>query len=419
MGSHCSTLKLVTSEQKKISQTPKTVKKMEGFRENDQSFATKALHAGQDPEQWSSMAVVPPISMSTTLKQYGPADFKQCEYGRSGNPTRDCLEAALAAVDGAQFAFTFSSGLAATSTITQLLKAGDHLIAMDDLYDGTNRYFRRVASNMGIETSFVDATNPQKVAEAIKPNTRMVWIETPTNPTLKVVDIKAVSDIAHQHENIFVVVDNTFESAYFQRPLELGADITYYSLTKYMNGHTDVIMGSCASNNKDIADRLRFLQNATGAVPSPFDCYLVNRSLKTLKLRMEEHQKNGLMVTKFLEGHPHVERVIHPGSPSHPQHEVAKKQQSGHSGMLSFYIKGNLENSRKFLKALKLVTLAESLGGFESLAELPYLMTHASIEEKERVALGVTDTLIRLSMGLETTEDLIDDVKNALEAASN
>merc|ERR1712045_459480 len=373
---------------------------MEGFRANDPSFATKALHVGQDPEQWSSMAVVPPISMSTTFKQYGPADFKQYEYGRSGNPTRDCLEAALAAVDGAQSAFTFSSGLAATSTITQLLKAGDHLIAMDDLYGGTNRYFRRVASNMGIETSFVDATDPQKVAVAIKPNTRMVWIETPTNPTLKVVDIKAVSDIAHQHENIFVVVDNTFESAYFQRPLELGADITYYSLT-----------------NKDIADRLRFLQNAAGAVPSPFDCYLVNRSLKTLKLRMEAHQKNGLEAAKYLETHRHVEKVRHLLLPSHPQYGVVKRNQYGHSGMLSFYLRGGLEESRKFLKALKVITLAESLGGYESLAELPYLMTHASIEEKERVALGVTPNLIRISVGLEDLEDIIGDLDQALKAA--
>merc|ERR1719361_2493613 len=337
------------------------------------------------------------------------------EYSRSGNPTRDCLEKCLAALDGAKYAITFASGLAATNTITQLLKSGDHLVAMDDLYGGTNRYFRKVASKMGIETSFVDATNAQKVAEAIKPNTRMVWIETPTNPTLKVVDIKAVADIAHGHENVFVVVDNTFESAYFQRPLELGADITYYSITKYMNGHTDVIMGSVVLNNKDLADRLRFLQNAVGPVPSPFDCYLVNRSLKTLKLRMEEHQKNGLIVAKFLEAHPLVESVRHLLLESHPQHEIVKRQQYGHSGMLSFFLKGGLEESKKFLKALKLITLAESLGGYESLAELPYLMTHASIEEKERVALGVTDNLIRVSVGLENAEDIVADIEKALQ----
>merc|ERR1719193_33192 len=343
------------------------------------------------------------------------------EYGRSGNPTRDVLEKCLASLDGAQNAITFASGLAATTAITTMLSQGDHAIAMDDLYGGTNRYFRKVASRMGIEVSFVDMTDAQRVAAALRPNTKMVWIETPTNPTLKVVDIKAVCDIAHGQKDVFVVVDNTFLSAYFQRPLELGADITYYSLTKYMNGHSDVIMGSVATNSEDLQGRLRFLQNATGAVPSPFDCYLVNRSLKTLHLRMEQHQKNANAVAAFLESQipSKVERVIHPGSPSHPQHELVKRQQYGHSGMLSFYIKGGLEASRKFLKALKVVTLAESLGGFESLAELPYLMTHASIEEKERVALGVTNNLVRLSIGLENAKDLVDDVKQALEAASN
>lgn len=327
------------------------------------------------------------------------------------------MEKCLASLDGAKYAITFSSGLGATATITQLLKSGDHVVAMDDLYGGTNRYFRKVASNMGIVTSFVDATDVKNVANAIKPETRMVWIETPTNPTLKVVDIQAVAEVVHAHKDVFLVVDNTFESAYFQRPLELGADITYYSLTKYMNGHTDVIMGSVALNDDHLAERLKFLQNAAGAVPSPFDCYLVNRSLKTLKLRMEEHQKNGLEVAKFLEAHPYVEKVIHLLLESHPQYELVKRQQYGHSGMISFYLKGGLEESRKLLKALKLVTLAESLGGYESLAELPYLMTHASIEEKERVALGVTENLIRISVGLENAKDIIADLDQALKAA--
>lgn len=387
------------------------------FRKNDAHFATKAAHAGQEPEQWNSMAVVPPISLSTTFKQDGPAEFKMYEYGRSGNPTRDVLEKQLAAIDGAKTAITFASGLAATTAITTMLSCGDHMISMDDVYGGTNRYFRKIATKMGIEVSFVDATIPSNVEKALKPNTKMVWIETPTNPTLKVVDIAAVCEIAHRQKDIFVVVDNTFESAYFQRPLELGADMTYYSMTKYMNGHTDVIMGSVAINDSALAERLRFLQNATGAVPSPFDCYLVNRSLKTLKLRMKEHMENGLILAKFLETSPLVEKVIHPCLPSHPQHEIAMKQQYGHSGMITFYLKGGLEASRKFLKALKLVTLAESLGGYESLAELPYLMTHASIEEKERVALGVTANLIRLSVGIEDPEDIVEDVKQALEAA--
>merc|ERR1712131_222477 len=319
------------------------------------------------------------------------------EYGRSGIPTRDTLEKCIASLDGAEHACVFASGLATSTTITHLLNAGDHIISMDDVYGGTNRYFRKVASRMNIETTFVAATNP----------------------TLKVVDIAAVAAITKKHPNIFLVVDNTFLSSYFQRPLELGADIVMYSLTKYMNGHTDVIMGAAVTNSPDLHERLRFLQNAIGPVPSPFDCYLVNRSLKTLKVRMEEHQKNALIVGKWLEQHPGIESVRHPGLPSHPQHELVKRQCYGHSGMMSFYLKGGLNESKKFLSALKLITLAESLGGYESLAELPYLMTHASIEEKERGALGVTDNLVRLSVGLENAEDLIADLEKAIKIALN
>jgi len=393
---------------------------MAGYRENDPHFATKALHVGQEPEQWNSMAVVPHISLSTTFKQDAPADFKKYEYTRSGNPTRDVLEACLASLDGGKHAMTFSSGLAACTAITHLLSAGDHIVSMDDVYGGTNRYFRKVASRMNIQTSFVDATTPSKVRDAIQPNTRMVWIETPTNPTLKVVDVKAVADIVKEFKDkqeIFLVVDNTFESAYFQRPLELGADISYYSLTKYMNGHTDVIMGSVSLNDDGLHERLRFLQNAIGPVPSPFDCYLVNRSLKTLRVRMEEHQRNSLVVGEWLEKHPAVVSVRHPGLPSHPQHELVKRQQYGHSGMISFYLKGKLAESKTLLSSMKVFTLAESLGGYESLAELPYSMTHASIEEKERVALGVTENLIRLSVGLENVADLIADLDQALRTA--
>jgi len=396
---------------------------MAQYRENDQKFATKALHAGQEPEQWNSQAVIPPISLSTTFKQQGPADFAKggYEYGRSGNPTRDVLEKCLAALDGAKHAMTFSSGLAATTTITHLLKAGDHIVSMDDVYGGTNRYFRKCASTFNIETSFVDATDPARIEAAIRPNTKMVWIETPTNPTLKVVDIAAVSKITQklqeQGRDIFLVVDNTFLSSYFQRPLELGADISYYSLTKYMNGHTDVIMGAACTNDESLAHRLRFLQNAIGPVPSPFDCYLVNRSLKTLKVRMEEHQRNALEVGRWLEAQQAVESVRHPGLPSHPQHDLVKRQCYGHSGMISFYLKGGLAESTKFLSSLQMVTLAESLGGYESLAELPYAMTHASIEETERVKLGVTDNLIRISVGLENAQDIIADLDQALRAS--
>ena len=251
-----------------------------GYLENDGHFATKALHVGQEPEQWSSLAVVPPISLSTTFKQTSPANPTLYEYSRSGNPTRDVLERCLASLDNAKYAATFASGLAACSVIVNLLSAGDHIVSMDDIYGGTNRFFRKVASRMNIETSFVDAMIASNIEDAIRPNTRMVWIETPTNPTLKIVDIRAVSRVVakfKQKQSIFLVVDNTFESSYFQRPLELGADISYYSLTKYMNGHSDVIMGAVCLNDSCLYDRLQFLQNAVGSVPSPFDCYLVNR----------------------------------------------------------------------------------------------------------------------------------------------
>jgi len=391
----------------------------EGYRKQDPSFATRAIHDGQEPEQWESMAVVPPISMSTTFKQDGPAQFRSYEYGRSGNPTRNTLEKVLASLEGAKYGMAFSSGLGASTSIVHLLSAGDHIVSMDDLYGGTNRYLRKVADRMNIKTTFVDATVPENVEKAIQENTRLVWIETPTNPTLKVVDIQRVAELVHKKDNILLVVDNTFLSSYFQRPLELGADIVMHSLTKYMNGHSDVIMGAAMTNNEDVHTRLRFLQNSIGPVPSPFDCYLVNRSLKTLHLRMREHMKSGLTVAQYLETHPCVERVIHPGLPSHPQHELFKRQCYGHSGMVTMYIKGGLDEAKAFFKSLKVFTLAESLGGYESLAELPALMTHASVSPEERAVLGISDNLIRLSVGLEDVSDIIADLDNALRAAVN
>jgi len=380
-------------------------------------FSTLAIHAGQEPEQWNSRAVVPPISLSTTFKQDEPGKHAGFEYSRSGNPTRNCVERCIAALENGKHALLYASGLAATMNITSLLNAGDHLISMDDVYGGTNRYFRKVAQRMNIEISFVDATDPEKVREAIKPNTKLVWIETPTNPTLKLVDIAAVSAIAHSQPGIVVVVDNTFMSSYFQRPLELGADVSMHSLTKYMNGHSDVVMGALIVRDDQLADRLRFLQNAIGAVPSPFDCFLVNRGLKTLAVRMKAHMDNGLQVARWLEDNPRVTRVLHPGLKSHPQHELAMKQMSGYSGMVTFYTNGGLEQARVFLSSLKLFALAESLGGFESLAEHPAIMTHASVAPEERVVLGISDTLVRLSVGLEDIEDIIADLDQALLAA--
>lgn len=386
----------------------------DGFRAQPKGFATKAIHVGQEPEQWKSRAVVPPISMSTTFKQFGPAQHAGFEYGRSGNPTRDVLEKCLASLDNGKYGLTFSSGLGVTTTVITMLSSGDHIVAGDDLYGGTNRLLRNVAMKMNIEVDFVDCTDLAKVEAAVKPNTKLFWIETPTNPLLKVIDIVAVSEVAHKFPGVVVVVDNTFLSAYLQRPLDLGADIVMYSLTKYMNGHSDVIMGAAIMNDEALYEKLKFLQNAAGIVPSPFDCYLVNRSLKTLALRMERHKSNSLNIAKYLEKHPKVERVLHPGLPSHPQHELAKQQTYGHSGIMSFYIKGGLDESTVFLKALEVFTLAESLGGYESLAEVPSVMTHASVPAEQRAALGITDNLIRISVGLEDADDLIMDLKQAL-----
>jgi len=285
---------------------------------------------------------------------------------------------------------------------------------MNDLYGGTNRYFSKCANRMGIETSFVDATNAENVKKAIRENTKMVWIETPTNPTLQIVDIAAVCTIAHEKGGIFVVVDNTFASPYFQRPLDLGADISMSSATKYINGHSDVIMGVAVTSDDVLAEKLRFLQNSLGPVPSPFDCFLVNRGVKTLHIRMREHMINGLKVARFLESDDRAIKVLHPGLESHPQHELAKKQMRGFSGMVTFLIDGGIEESKKFLSSLKLFTLAESLGGYESLAEHPAIMTHASVAPEDRQILGIGDNLIRLSVGIEDVDDLIGDIDQAL-----
>uniref|UniRef100_A0A4W6DRK2 Cystathionine gamma-lyase n=1 Tax=Lates calcarifer TaxID=8187 RepID=A0A4W6DRK2_LATCA len=392
-----------------------------GFRTAFKSFATEAIHVGQEPEQWKSMAVVPPISLSTTFKQHGPGKHAGFEYSRSGNPTRNCLEKAVAALDGAKYCLALASGLAATVTITHMLKAGDGLVCMDDVYGGTNRYFQRIAAEVGLEVSFADCTKPELLKAALKPNTKLVWIETPTNPTMKVVDIRACADLVHEHnKDIVVVVDNTFMSAYFQRPLALGADICMYSATKYMNGHSDVVMGLVSA----LFVTLLFSYicccccgSALGGVPSPFDCFLCNRGLKTLHLRMERHFKNAMAAAKFLEADPRVERVIFPGLRSHPQHEVMKRQCTGCPGMITFYIKGKLEHATTFLNSLKMFAVAESLGGYESLAEHPAIMTHASVPENERSVLGISDTLIRLSVGLEDEADIIADLEQALAAA--
>ncbi|CAN8028293.1 unnamed protein product, partial [Ixodes persulcatus] len=380
-------------------------------------FNTNAVHAGQDPSQWNSRAVVPPISMATTFQQGAPAEHYGFEYSRSGNPTRNCLEECLASLEHAKYALVYASGLAATHNVTHLLNPGDHIVSFDDVYGGTNRLFRGLMIPRGFEVTFVDATDIKKVEAVLRPTTKLVWIETPSNPTMKVVDIKEVCKLVKRKCSAIVAVDNTFMSAYFQKPLDLGADISVHSLTKYMNGHSDVVMGAVCTSDAEIHERLRYFQNAAGAVPSPFDCFLVNRGLKTLHVRMERHMENGLKVAKFLSSHPLVEKVLHPGLPSHPQHEIAKRQCSGFSGMVSFYIKGGLAESTSFLKNLEVILLAESLGSIESLAELPVVMTHASVPEDQRKELGISDNLVRLSIGIEDSDDLIKDIDQALQKA--
>ncbi|XP_077306609.1 cystathionine gamma-lyase [Lithobates pipiens] len=388
-----------------------------GYLEPFRHFATEAIHSGQEPEQWNSLALVPPISLSTTFKQHSPGEHSGFEYSRSGNPTRNCLEKAVATLDGAKYCMAYASGLAATLNIVHLLKTGDQIICTSDVYGGTNRYFRRIATEMGVTVSFVDCSNLKCLEAAITPETKLLWLETPTNPTLSVIDIQGCADIVHKHKDVLLAVDNTFMSAYFQRPLALGADICMYSATKYMNGHSDVVMGLVSVNCDKLYERLKFLQNALGAIPSPFDCYLCNRGLKTLSLRMKQHFHSGLAVAMFLEKDPRVDKVIFPGLPSHPQYELTKRQCTGVPGMITFYIKGNLEHAKIFLKSVKVFALAESLGGYESLAEHPAIMTHASVPEEDRVLLNISDSLIRLSVGLEDTEDLIGDLDQALRAA--
>ncbi|CAF3330145.1 unnamed protein product [Rotaria socialis] len=381
---------------------------------------TDAIHVGQEPERWPGHAVIPPISMATTFKQLEPGKPLLYEYSRCGNPTRQCLEECLASLEKAKYALTFSSGLGATTTLMFMLKSGDHIVSIDDVYGGTGRLFRRCMAQMGVESSFVDMSmDPSSIVNHLKPTTRLVWIETPTNPLLKLADIELISTLVHKYDpKIMVLVDNTFATSYYQRPLELGADLVLHSLTKYMNGHSDVVMGSLMMNSEELYKQLSFLQYAIGAVPSPFDCYLVNRGLKTLAVRMRQHMTSALRIAKYLEQHKYIERVIYPGLECHPQYELYKKQMSGFSGMISVYLKGDdVEKSKRFLKHLKLFTTAESLGGYESLIELPAIMTHASVPEEHRRQLGITDGLIRMSIGLEDVQDLLDDIEVSLQYA--
>ncbi len=376
-------------------------------------FSTRAIHAGQQPDPTTG-AIMTPVYLTSTYVQESPGVHKGWEYSRTHNPTRRAFENCLASLEGGTHGFAFASGCAATTTVLHLIKGGDHVIAGDDMYGGTFRLFDKVLRHDGIQFSFVDLTNPENFAKAIQPNTKLVWLETPTNPTLKLVDIRKIAAEAKKH-GILVVVDNTFMSPYFQRPLSLGADIVVHSVTKYIGGHSDVVGGAAITNRADLAERLQFLTNSMGGIMAAFDAFMCLRSLKTLPLRMKAHEANAMAVAKFLESHPKVQKVIYPGLTSHPQHALAKEQMMGMGGMITFHIKGGLEAARKFLESVSLFSLAESLGGVESLIEHPAIMTHASVPAENRKALGIDDSLIRLSVGVEDLEDLMADLKSAFE----
>jgi cystathionine gamma-lyase len=383
-------------------------------RESDR-FETKAIHAGQQPDPTTG-AVMTPVYLTSTYAQSGPGEHKGFEYSRTRNPTRDALQGCLAALENGKHALAFASGLAATDAVFHLLSAGDHVVLSDDLYGGTFRLADKVFKRLGIEQSYVDVTDPRTVEAAFRPGTKLLWVETPTNPMLKICDLTALAGICRKRGAISVC-DNTFATPYFQRPLEMGFDVVAHSMTKYLNGHSDVVAGALALRRDDLHEKLAFLQNAVGAVPGPLDAFLVLRGLKTLHVRMERHEQNARLVVQALQRHPKVERVTWPGMPEHPQHALARRQMSGFGGMLTFVIKGGLPAARTFLKAVRLFALAESLGGVESLIEHPAIMTHASVPPETRRKLGIDDGFIRLSVGIENGQDLVDDLLQALGRA--
>ena len=378
-------------------------------------FETLAIHAGQQPDPTTG-AVMTPVYLTSTYAQSGPGEHKGFEYSRTRNPTRDALQGCLAALEHGKHALAFASGLAATDAVLHLLSSGDHVVLSDDLYGGTFRLADKVFKRLGIEQSYVDVTDPKAVEAAFRPHTRLLWVETPTNPMLKICDLSALAEICRKRD-VVSVCDNTFATPFFQRPLELGFDVVAHSMTKYLNGHSDVVAGALVLRRDDLHEKLAFLQNAVGAVPGPLDSFLVLRGLKTLHVRMERHDQNARLAAQALQRHPKVERITWPGLPEHPQHALARRQMSGSGGMLTFVIKGGLPAARTFLKAVRLFTVAESLGGVESLIEHPAIMTHASVPPETRRKLGIDDGFIRLTVGIENGQDLVDDLLQALQRA--
>jgi len=379
-------------------------------------FETLAIHAGQSPDPTTG-AIMTPVYLTSTYVQAGPGEHKGFEYSRTQNPTRDALQGCLAALEGAKHGLCFASGLAATDCILHLLSAGDHVLVSDDVYGGTFRIFDKVFRRLGIEFSYVDMSDPAQIDAGFRPNTKLVWAESPTNPMLKIVDLARLAEAARKRGAISVV-DNTFATPFFQRPIELGIDVVAHSMTKYLNGHSDVVGGAVMTSDAGLHERLKFLQNAVGGVSSPFDSFLVLRGLKTLHVRMERHGENALRVARFLEGHAQVEKVTYPGIESHPQHALAMRQMKGGGGMLTFVLSGGLEAARAFLKNLKVFACAESLGGVESLIEHPAIMTHASVPAETRARLGIADGFIRVSCGIEHVDDLIADLERGFAAAA-
>lgn len=375
-------------------------------------FETLAIHAGQEPDPQTG-AVMTPIYQTSTYMQDGVGRPRNgYEYSRTQNPTRKALQDCLAALEGGGFGLAFASGLAATNTVMQLLSGGDHVLAGDDVYGGTFRQFEKVHRRFGLDFTYVDTTDPENVAEALTPATRIVWLETPTNPMLSVTDIRAVAEIVHAHPNRpLLAVDNTFATPYLQQPLELGADLAVYSMTKYLGGHSDVVGGAVVARDPALAERLAFLQNASGAVPGPMDCFLVLRGLKTLPVRMDRHAESALRIASMLEAHPQVERVLYPFLESHPQFGVARAQMRNGGGMISFTLKGGRDAAVRVAETTKIFTLAESLGGVESLIEVPAAMTHLSTQGSQ---LEVPANLVRLSIGIEHVDDLLADLERAL-----
>ncbi|MBF0330785.1 MAG: cystathionine gamma-synthase [Candidatus Omnitrophica bacterium] len=378
-------------------------------------FETRAIHVGQLPDPTTG-AVIVPVYQTSTFAQEGLGVHKGYEYSRTGNPTRSALEQVLASLEEGKFGLAFASGLAATAAVLTLFQAGDHIVVGDDLYGGSYRLFEKVFKKFGIEPTFVDFDDIHAFKDAIRPNTKLVWIETPTNPLLKLIDIKALAKITKK-AGVLLAVDNTFASPYLQKPLLLGADIVVHSTTKYIAGHSDLIGGAVVLNDKAIFDQLKFYQNATGAIPGPWDVWLTIRGLRTLSVRMREHDANARYLAKFLDKHPAVKKVYYPGLPSHPQHALAKKQMAGFGGMISIELKGGLKAVERFVKVLKIFRLGESLGGVESLMTYPAKMSHGSVPREERLARGITDDFLRISVGIEDKEDLRADLAAALVAA--